>query len=157
MANGLLYRATVQNVTVTNAAQNLFEVIAAAATSLLIHAIRIEFDPVIYSGVAQDVRYYLSIASLSSTGTGGTAITPVPLHPRNTVGAVTTINSLVTSPGTLAAVKSAAAPSVIVVYDRIFTSDQRIPVVGSGRLGIGVTASLGGSLSMSATIEFEEF
>lgn len=157
MAVGLIYTARVQNVTVTNAAQNLFEIIAAAATSLLVSAIRIEFVPLIFSGVAQDLRFYLSIASLSSTGTGGVAVMPAAQHPRNTVAAVTTINSLVTSPGTVVAVKSASDPSVLTAYDRIFTSDQRIPVVGGGRLGIAMTASLGQSFSMSAQIDFEEF
>jgi hypothetical protein len=152
-----MYTARVQNVTVTNVAQNLFEIIAAGATSLLIHAIRIEFVPSIVSGVGQDLRFFLSIASLSSTGTGGTAVMPSALHPRNTVAAVTTINSLVTSPGTVVAIKSASDPSVLTPYDRVFTSDQRIPVVGGGRLGIAITGSLGQSLSMSGTIDFEEY
>jgi len=152
-----MYTARVQNVTVTNAAQNLFEIIAAAATSLLVSAIRIEFVPLIYSGVAQDLRFYLSIASLSSTGTGGVAVMPAAQHPRNTVAAVTTINSLVTSPGIVATVKSASDPSVLTPYDRVFTSEQRYPIVGGGRLGIAITGSLGQSLTMSAQVDFEEY
>ena len=156
-ANGLMYTARAQAVSVTNVAQNLWEIIAAAATSLLIHSIRIEFVPTIVSGVAQDIRYALAIQTISTTGTGGTAITPQPEHPRNTVAAVTTFNSLVTTPGTLGVVKSASQPSVIVPYERVYTPDQRIPITGGGRLAINLAAGLGGSVVMSSEIYFEEF
>lgn len=156
-ANGLIYTAKAQSVTVTNAAQNLFEFIAAAGTSLLIHSIRIEFVPTITSGVAQDVRAAIAIQTITTTGTGGSAVTPIAEHPRNTVAAVTTVNMLVTTPGTLGVVKSASNPSIIVPFERIYTPDQRIPVTGGGRLAINLAAGLGGSVTMSAEIYFEEF
>lgn len=156
-ANGLMYTAKLQSVTVTNAAQNLFEFIAAAATSLLIHSIRLEFVPTITSGVAQDVRAAIAIQSITTTGSGGTAVTPAAEHPRNTVAAVTTINSLVTTPGTLGVVKSAHQPSIIVPFERIYTPDQRIPITGGGRLAINLAAGLGSSVTLSAEIYFEEF
>jgi hypothetical protein len=156
-ANGLMYTAKLQSVTVTNAAQNLFEFIAAAATSLLIHSIRLEFVPTITSGVAQDVRAAIAIQSITTTGSGGTAVTPAAEHPRNTVAAVTTVNSLVTTPGTLGVVKSAHQPSIIVPFERIYTPDQRIPITGGGRLAISLAAGLGSSVTLSAEIYFEEF
>jgi len=156
-ANGLMYIAKQQSVSVTNAAQNLWEIIAASGVSLLIHSIRIEFVPTITSGVAQDVRYALAIQTLTSTGTGGTAIVPAPEHPRNTVAAQATVNGLVTTPGTLGTVKSASQPSVIVPFERIYTPDQRIPISGGGRLGINLAAGLGGTVVMSSEIYFEEF
>lgn len=73
------------NVPVTNAAQSLWEFIAAAATSILIHSIRIKFIPQTSQGVAQDVRTLVSIVALSGSGTGGTSVTPDAEHPRNTV------------------------------------------------------------------------
>lgn len=155
--NGLMYLATQQNVSVTNAAQNLWEIIAASGTSLLIHSIRIEFVPTITSGVAQDVRAQLAIQTITTTGTGGSAVTPRAEHPRNTVAAVTTFNGLVTTPGTLGVVKSSSNPSVIVPFERIFTPDQRIPVTGGGRLAINLGAGLGGTVTMSSEIYFEEF
>lgn len=155
--NGLMYTASQQNVSVTNAAQNLWEIIAAAGTSLLIHSIRVEFVPTITSGVAQDVRAQLAIQTISTTGTGGSAVTPRAAHPRNTVAAVSTFNGLVTIPGTLGVVKSASTPSVIVPFERIFTPDQRIPITGGGRLAINLGAGLGGTVTMSSEIYFEEF
>lgn len=67
-----------------NGPQILWEIIAAAATSLLIHSIRIEFLPQVTSGVAQDQRAAIAIQTITTTGTGGSAITPSPEHPRNT-------------------------------------------------------------------------
>lgn len=156
-ANGLMYTAEQQGVTVTNAAQNLLEIIAAAGVSLLIHSIRIEFVPTIASGVAQDVRAAIAIQTITTTGTGGSAITPRAVNPRNSVAAVTTVNGLVTTPGTLGVVKSAHNPSVIVPFERIYTPDQRIPISGGGRLAINLGAGLGGSVLMSSEIYFEEF
>ena len=156
-ANGLMYTAKAQAVSVTSVAQNLWEIIAGAGVSLLIHSIRIEFVPTIVSGVAQDVRYALAIQIISTTGTGGSAVTPQPEHPRNTVAAVTTFNSLVTTPGTAGAVKSASQPSIILPYERIYTPDQRIPIAGGGRLAINLAAGLGATYTMSSEIYFEEF
>ena len=154
--NGLIYTATVSSVTVTNAAQNLWEIIAAAGVSMLIHSIRIEFVPTITSGVAQDVRAQINLQTISSTGTGGSAVTPRAVNRRNTVAAAATVNSLVTSQGTLSVVMSSSNPSVIVPYERIFTPDQRIPISGGARLAVNLGAGLGGSVTMSSEIYFEE-
>lgn len=153
---GLIYTATQSNVTVTNAAQNLWELIAAAGVSILVHSIRIEFVPTITSGVAQDVRAQINIQTITSTGTGGSAVTPRAVNRRNTVAATTTVNGLVTTPGTLGVVMSSSNPSVIVPYERIFTPDQRIPVSGGARLAVNLGAGLGGSVTMSSEIYFEE-
>jgi len=152
-----MYIAKQQSVSVTNAAQNLWEIIAASSVSLLIHSLRIEFVPITLSGVAQDIRYAIAIETLSSTGTGGTSIIPAPQHPRNTLAAQTAFNGLVTNPGTVATVKSASNPSNIVTFERNWTSDQKIPISGGGRLGINLASGLGGTYTMSSEIVFEEF
>lgn len=156
-ANGLIYTAKQQSVSVTNVAQNLWEIIAAAGVSLLIHSIRIEFVPTIVSGVAQDVRAAVSIQRITTTGTGGSAVTPVAEHPRNSIAAVTTFNGLVTTPGTAGAILSASNPSLIVPFERILTPDQRIPITGGSRLAINLAAGLGATVVMSSEIYFEEF
>lgn len=155
-ASGLVYTASFQNVTVTNAAQNIWEVIAAAGTSLLIHSIRLTFTPTITSGVAQDVRAQLNIQTISTTGTGGSAKTPSALNRRNSVAAVTTFNSLVTTPGTLGVIMDSENVSIIVPFERIYTPDQRIPIGGGARLALNLSAGLGASYSASSEIYFEE-
>lgn len=155
-ANGLMYTASFQNVTVTNAAQNLWEMIAASAVALLIHSIRVTFTPTITSGVAQDVRAQINVQTITSTGTGGTSKTPAPVNPRNTVSAATTFNSLVTTPGTLGVIKDAENVSIIVPFERIYTPDQRILVNAGSRLAVNLAAGLGASYSASSEIYFEE-
>ena len=156
-AGGLMYTATFQNVSVTNVAQNIWEIIAAAATSLLIHSIRLTITPSIVSGVAQDVRAQLAIQTITTTGSGGVAVTPGALNRRNTVAAVTTFNRTVTTPGTLGVVMDAEIASVIVPFERVYTADQRIPITGGGRLALNLAAGLGGTFVCSSEIYFEEF
>lgn len=155
-AGGLVYTASFQNVTVTNAAQNIWEIIAAAGVSLLIHSIRLTFTPTITSGVAQDVRAQLNIQTITTTGTGGSATTPAAVNRRNTLAAVTTFNRLVTTPGTLGVVMDSENVSIIVPFERIYTPDQRIPIAGGNRLALNLSAGLGASFSASSEIYFEE-
>lgn len=155
-AGGLMYTASFQNVTVTNAAQNIWEFICASNVGILIHSIRLTFTPTITSGVAQDVRAQLNIQTITTTGTGGTATTPAAVNPRNTVAAATTVNRLVTTPGTLGTVMSSDNVSIIVPYERIYTPDQRIPVSPGKRLALNLSAGLGSSFSASSEIYFEE-
>ena len=155
-AGGLFYTASFQNVGVTNAAQNIWEIIAAAGTSLLIHSIRFTVTPTITSGVAQDVRAQLNVQTISTTGTGGTATTPQPLNPRNTVAAVTTFNRLVTTPGTLGVIMDSENVSIIVPFERIYTPDQRIPISGGKHLALNLAAGLGATFNASSEIYFEE-
>lgn len=155
-ANGLIYTASFENVTVTNAAQNIWEIIAAAAVALLVHSIRLTFTPTIVSGVAQDVRAQLNIQVISTTGTGGTAVTPTAPNQRNTVAAVTTFNRLVTTPGSAGAVIDSENVSIIVPFERIYTPDQRILVSAGKRLALNLSAGLGTNYSASSEIYFEE-
>ncbi len=154
-ANGLMYTVKNTQVSVTNVAQNLWELIAGAA-SLLIHSIRLEFVPTITSGVAQDARAQINIQRITTTGSGGSGVTPVPLNTRNTVAALFAANSLVTTPGTAGVVHSSHAPSIILPFERIYTPDQRIPVAASDRLAINLAAGLGGAFNISSEIYVEE-
>ena len=155
-AGGLVYTASFSNVSITNAAQNIWEIIAAAGTSLLVHSIRLTFTPTIVSGVAQDVRALLNVQLITTTGSGGVAVTPAPLNPRNTVAAVTTFNRTVTTPGSASTVKDSENVSIIVPFERIYTPDQRIPIGGGGRLALNLSAGLGTAYNASSEIYFEE-
>ena len=155
-ASGLMYTASFNAVSVTNAAQNIWEIIAAAGVSVLVHSIRLTFVPTITSGVAQDVRAQINVQTISTTGTGGSAVTPAPLNTRNSLAAVTTFNRLVTTPGTLGVVKDSELVSIIVPFERIYTPDQRIPITGGTRLALNLAAGLGASYNASSEIYFEE-
>jgi len=159
-ANGLVYTASFSNVSITNAAQNIWEIIGSASCSVLIHSIRLTVTPTITSGVAQDVRALLNLQRITTTGTGGSAVTPAPTNARNTIAAATTFNRLVTTPGTAGTVLDSENVSIIVPYERIYTPDQRIPIGASGsstyRLALNLSAGLGASYNASSEIYFEE-
>lgn len=155
-AGGLMYTASFENLTVTAGAQDIWEFVAAAGVSILIHSVRVTIAPTVTSGVAQDVRMRLEMQQRTTTGSGGTSQTPRALNRRNTVAAATTCNSGVTTPGTAGNLWGADYVSIIVPYERIFTPDQRIPVSGGSRWNLTLLASLGGSFSASSEVYFEE-
>jgi hypothetical protein len=155
-ASGLLYVVGFENLTVTNAVQDIWEFVAAAGVSILIHSVRFTVSPTITSGVAQDVRIRLQMQQRSTTGSGGTGQTPRAVNRRNTVAAATTCNSGVTTPGTAGNAWGSDLVSIIVPYERIFTPDQRIPISGGSRWNLTLVAAPGASYSASSEVYFEE-
>lgn len=155
-ANGLLYKVSFDNVSITNAAQDILEIVAAAAVPVLIHAYKLTVVPTITSGVAQDVRAQLRTLVRSTTGTGGSAITPRATNPRNTVAAAGTYTRTVTTPGTAGNVWGSEQVSIIVPYERIFTPDQRILVPAGTRFCLNLEAALGAVFNASFEMDVEE-
>lgn len=156
MAVGLMYTSQFTAVSITNATQDIWELVAAAGVSVIVHWIEVTFEPVITSGVAQDVRARLQLVERSTTGTGGSAVTPVGLHPRNTVAAATTTTRTVTSPGTIGDIRWSSANSIIVPAEKIWTPDTRQPIQGGGRLCLFLQTALGAAYNASSTVCFEE-
>ncbi len=154
-ANGLMYKTSADNVSLTAAAQDIWEFVAGATVGVLIHSIRLTVVPTITSGVAQDVRMQLRQLVRSTTGSGGAAVTPRATNPRNTLAAATTTTRTVTTPGTAGNVWDADEVSVIVPYERIYTPAQRIFVPAATRWCLNLEASIG-TLAFSSTVEFEE-
>jgi hypothetical protein len=156
-AGGLMYTASFSNVNVTSAIQNIWEILAGANTSILIHSMRLTFTPTIVSGVAQDVRAQLNVQTITSAGTGGAAVTPRPLNARNTVTAVSSFNrTVVTTQGALGVILDSENVSIIVPFERIYTPDQRIPISAGNRLALNLSVALGTAYSASSEIYFEE-
>ena len=157
-AGGLVYTASFENQSVTNAAQDIWEFVAAAGVSILIHSVRLTFIPLIVSGVSQDVRLRFQMQQRTTTGSGGSAVTPRAVNRRNTVAAATTTTQLVTTPGTAGVIwPGADTISVIVPYERVFTVDQRIPVSGGSRWNLTLVATNAAlPLSASSEVYFEE-
>ena len=161
-ANGLIYTASFQGVTVTNAIQDIFELIASTNCSAIVHSWRVEFVPTITSGVAQDVRLNLQLVRRTTTGSGGVAVVPKPTNPRNTVVALTTVNrTVVTTQGTIGDIEYGGNPSVIVPWERGYMPDQRLDLPASGgsaqnRLCLFLAAAPGQSFVASGEVYIEE-
>jgi hypothetical protein len=160
MAVGLMYTAQFQNIAITNVVQDIWQLNAAAACSVVVHSWRLTFTPTIVSGVAQDVRLQFQILNRSTAGTGGTGVTPGAVNPRNTVVASTVVNrTVVTTQGTAGTIHSSDNISVIVPWERIYTEAQRIPIpAGSSNflclLLVATNAAL--PLNASSEVYFEE-
>jgi len=136
-ANGLMYTASFNATSgfAGGTVQDLWQITASATASILIHSWRVTMLPVITSGVAQDLRFNLQILTRSGTaGTGGTAVTPVPVNKRNTVTATSVWTRNVTAVATAGSIISNDYVSVVVPYERVYTPDQRIvlPAAASG-------------------------
>jgi hypothetical protein len=151
-----MYTASFENVTITAAVQDIWELVAGATTGLLIHAYRLTIQPTITSGVAQDERWRLQRLARSTTGSGGVAVTPRPENPRMTVAALTTATRTVTTPGTAGNPWGSDRVSIIVPYERIFTPAQRQFVPAATRWCLALLAAPSGSFSASGEVDFEE-
>jgi len=157
--NGLMYTSQFSAVSVTNAAQDIWQFQAGATAAVLIHSWRVTFTPSLVSGVAQDVRINLQICRRSTTGTGGAGITPSAVNARNTVGAATTTTrTVVTTQGTIGSILDGESVSCIVPFERIYTPDQRlvIPAGTTNLLSLFMTAGPGQVFVTSSEVYFEE-
>lgn len=155
-ANGVMYKVSFENVSITNAVQDIIQIIAAAGVPVLIHAWKLTFVPTITSGVAQDVRARFQQQVESTAGSGGTAITPRATNQRNTLAAAGTYTRTVTTPGTTGNILSSEQVSIIVPYERVFTPDQRILVPAGTRWALNLLAGLGAAYNASFEMDVEE-
>ena len=152
---GRIYTAVFENVAVT-AAQDLFEINAPSAKSVIIHyAIVGQTSDV---GDAQDELIRLRwIEGYTTSGSGGTAPTAVPLDKGDSAfgGIVEVNNTTVANTGT-AAIKHIGLWNVRTEWIYMPTPETRIRLAGAGRLVLNMPAAPADSLSMSGTVCFEE-
>lgn len=158
MAVGLMYTSQFTNVSITNAVQDIWELRAAATAGIILHWIKLTVVPTITSGVAQDVRMQLQILERTgAAGTGGTAVTPQGVHPRNSIAAtMITTRTVATTQGTAGDIHWGDSVSMIVPTEYIWTPDLRIPISPSTNLALFLTTALGAAYNASSTICFEE-
>jgi hypothetical protein len=155
--SSLIYTSRFENVSITAAAQDIWEIVTGNA-AIVLRKIVLDFSPTITSGVAQDERCRLELLERSTTGTGGTAVTPAGAHPRMTVASLTTTTRTVTTPGTAGDIKWSMRRSIIMPIEIDFPGTLGIPVqASSGRLCLNLVAALSGAFNANSTIVFEEF
>jgi hypothetical protein len=156
-----MYTAQFSNVSVTNFAQDIWQISSSTSASILIHSWRLTVVPLLTSGVAQDVRINLQILNRSGTaGTGGSPVTPVAVNKRNSVAATSTWNrTVVTTQATPGNVLSGEQVSIIVPYERIYTPDQRLVLPAAATttyLSLFLTTAAGAAYNASSEVYFEE-
>jgi hypothetical protein len=147
---GLLYSAPFENITVTDAAQDIIFLATSSSVPLRIHSIRVS------AGVTTDVRARIQLIRRTTAGSGGTGITPSELFSRNSVSAATTVTHSRTTPGTAGDVIHAEQWSLLVPFDWTPTPEFRPQVGVSGYIGLHLAAGTGASRVMSGSVIFEE-
>jgi hypothetical protein len=147
---GLMYSANISGVSSGTASTDVLVLGTSSAVSVLIHEIRMT------SAATTDVRLNLQICRRSTAPTGGAAITPRALNPRNTVAATATVTSLPTVVGTIGNILDPEQWSVLVPYSRIYTPDERILVNASSWVALFFATAPGSASTISAEFLFEE-
>lgn len=147
---GLLYKAAFENISMTDAAQDILFLQTTANVPIVVHEL------VVTSAVTTDVRARLQLCRRSTAGSGGTGITPAADDERNTRAATTTATYLRTTVGTVGTILEAEQWSMLVPYTRLWTPETRPRVAHSGFLGLCLVAGTGGARLISGHVVFEE-
>lgn len=147
---GLIYSAAFENVTITDAAQDILFLATSSSVPIRVHRIRLS------ANVTTDVRARIQIVRRTTAGSAGTGITPSENFGRNTVSAATTATYARTTPGTVGDLIHAEMWSLLVPFEFLDTPEMRIDVPVSGFIGVNLAAGTGASRSMSGSITFEE-
>ncbi len=148
--SGLIYEAPFENITITNAAQDLLMLTASADTPFILHYIQVTSDNI------TDVRARLRIVERTTAGSGQAALTEVARQRRNTLAADSAAVRTVTTPGSLGDVHEAMQWSLLVPFIWQPTPELQLLVPAAERIALNLVAALGQSEVMSGTIVWEE-
>jgi len=148
--SGLMYEAPWESITMTDAAQDIVEMVASADTPFILHRIEVTSDNI------TDVRARLRLVERTSTGSGGTALTEVPLQRRNTLAPDTAVSRMVTTPGSLGDIHGAFRWSLLVPYIHQPTPEVMLQVPAGERIALNLVAGAGQSETVSGTVIWEE-
>lgn len=152
---GRLYSVVFDAVAVT-AAQDLFEVVAASGKPVTLHSLRIGQSS--DAGDAQDEQLRIRIRSGQTTsGSGGTTPTPVPLNPGDAAfGGTTEVNNTTQASAGTIVTHLSDAWNVRAGYVWCPTPEERIGLAAGGRLTVELPAAPADSITLSGTLVFEE-
>lgn len=149
---GIMYSASFEEVAVT-AAQDLFEVSAAAASMVIVHSVTITQSS--DAGDAQAEMLPILIHRGTATGSGGTTVTPSPLNLGDPVfsGGCEANNTGQSAEGIFL---HAEAFNVQIGFYYLPPPESRVFVPPSGFFIVELQAAPSDSLTMNGTIVFEE-
>lgn len=151
---GRMYTASFTNVAVS-AAQDLFEINAAADTAVVLHRVHIGQSSDEADAQAEMLRIQINRAS-GTAGSGGTTPTENPMDPGDAAfgGSVEANNT--TQAGTQTTILAAEAFNVQAGFFHVPTPEERITIPGQGILTVNLIAAPADALTMEGTITFEE-
>lgn len=149
---GLMYTATFEEVAVT-AAQDLFEIVAPSDAVVVIHDFEISQSS--DAGDSESEQLNLLIHRGSTSGSGGSTVTPRPLE-AGFPAAGSTVEANNTTQSTEGNILFSTNFNVMAGYAKVFTPETRPVISPSGRLIIELQSTPTDSLTMSGTVTFEE-
>jgi hypothetical protein len=150
-----MYTAVFNNTAVT-AIQDLFEIVAPADSVVILHDIHLSQNTDVGDAAEEVLRIELTSGHTTS-GSGGSAVTPVPVALGDAAfgGSVEANNTTQASAGTIVT-KYVWNWNIRVGFDKIFTPETRPIISPSARMCLELPAAPADSVTMSGSITFEE-
>jgi len=152
---GRMYTAVFNNVAVT-AIQDLVEIVAPADSVVVLHDIHLSQNTDVGDAAEEVLRIELTSGHTTS-GSGGSAVTPVPVSLGDAAfgGTVEANNTTQASAGTIVT-KYVWNWNIRVGFDKVFTPETRPIISPSARMCLELPAAPADSVTMSGSITFEE-
>lgn len=151
-----VYSAQFTGVAVT-AAQDLFEVVAGSGKPVVILGWEIGQTTDV-GDAAEEILSLVFKSGQSTSGSGGSSVTPVATDTGNTVAASATVeanNTTKASTGTIVT-HWAGTWNIRVPGEKIFTQEQQIIIAASRRCTLELVGAPADSITVSGTIWFQE-
>jgi hypothetical protein len=150
-----MYTAVFNNVAVA-AIQDLFELVAPADSIVVLHDIHLSQNTDVGDAAEEVLRIELTSGHTTS-GSGGSAVTPVPVQLQDSAfgGTCESNNTTQASAGTIVT-HYVWNWNIRVGFDRIFTPETRPVIAPSRRMCLELPAAPADSVTMSGSITFEE-
>lgn len=146
-----LYVIPFDALTVTNDAdQDIWELVAPAAGPCILHGFSLT------SATTTDERVRLRLVRRSTTGSGGSASTEVPLEDGNTMAAGAALSTLVTTPGTIGDILKGWQWSQQGELLYLPTPELRPSISVSARLALNLQTAVASSRTWSGWCSWEE-
>lgn len=147
---GRMYTVPLVGISVTNDSdQDIFEMVNGSAAAAILHGFELN------STLTTDERVSLRLLRRSTTGSGGSAATEVPLDAGDSAAALA-VASLVTTPGTAGAVLQAWQWSQLAPLIYLPTPEARIVIAPSGRLALNLQTAVASTRTWSGYVVWEE-
>lgn len=146
---GRMYTAVFRSVSVS-AIQDLFELVAAAGVPIVVHEILLTCRG------GNDERLNIMIHRASTSGSGGSTVTPRALNPAISAAANTTVEANNTTQGTDGNIVDSFEWDLRMPGQRLYTPATQIGVPGGGRLCISLETAPAAARTMTGMVSFEE-
>ncbi len=148
---GRLYTIPLDALTVTNDAdQDIGELVNASGVICYLHGFSLS------SATTSDERVRLRLVRRSTTGSGGSASTEVPVEDGNTMAAQAALSTLVTTPGTIGDILAGWQWSQQGELLYLPTPELRPSISSGARLCLNLSTAVASSRTWSGWVAWEE-